>query len=266
MTSGLGAGVEMTDAALLASLPGLAFAFALVLCRTGMLVMLLPGLGEIEPPPMLRVGLTLALTALVLPAVLPLVSIVPPGWGAASMVASELLAGGVLGWLARLPAMALPMAGAVMSYLTGLTSVVQPDPALGGQSAALSRLFGVIVPMLVLSSGLYALPLSALVGSYQVVAPGAVMPVDFTIEMVQAAVSTSFELALRLSGPFLLLGLLFQAGLGLLARLVPQLQVYSVAAPAQILGGLALLGALAGSILSGWSEALDGGWHGLPGL
>ena len=48
-------------------LPGLAFAFALVLCRAGMVVMLLPGLGETEPPAIVRAGLALALSLLLLP-------------------------------------------------------------------------------------------------------------------------------------------------------------------------------------------------------
>ena len=97
----------MTDADVLAALPGMAFAFALVLCRTSAAVMLLPGLGEVEPPPSVRAGLALALTLLLLPGVAPLVPPAPPGWGGAGMVAAELLAGGALGWLARLPSLAL---------------------------------------------------------------------------------------------------------------------------------------------------------------
>ena len=253
------------DAALLAALPGYAFAFALVLCRTSVVVMLLPGLGEVEPPPVVRAGLALALTVLLVPAVAPLVGDPVPGWGAAGMVAGELLAGGALGWLARLPALAFPMAGAVISTMTGLTSVLQPDPALGGQSAALSRLFGVMVPMLVLSSGLYALPLSALAGSYQVIPPGTMMAAGATVELVQEAVTASFGLAIRLSAPFLLVGVVFQAGLGLLARLVPQLQVFSTAAPGQILGGLLLLGLLAAPMVASWSGTLSAAWSALPG-
>ena len=57
----------------LAHLPVLAFAFVLVLSRVGFAVALLPGLGEAEPPPMLRAGLALAVTALLLPGVAPLV-------------------------------------------------------------------------------------------------------------------------------------------------------------------------------------------------
>lgn len=255
----------MNDTALLEGLPGLAFAFVLVLSRTGAVVMLMPGLGEAEPPPVVRAGFALAFSLLLLPGIAPLVPPPPPGWGGAGMVVAELLAGGVLGWLARLPAMALSMTGAIVSYMTGMTSVVQPDPALGGQSAALSRALSMAVPVLVLSSGLYALPLSALAGSYQLVPPGAVMDAA-AADVVQQAVSASFGLSIRLAAPFLLAGVLFQAGLGLMARLAPQLQAYAAAMPGQILGGLALLGLLAAPLLSAWSEAMRDAWSVLPGL
>ncbi len=257
----------MDDAAVLAALPGWAFAFALVLSRAGMAVMLLPGLGEAEPPPVVRAGLALAITVLLVPTVTPLVPTVPEvGTVGAGMIAAELLVGGLLGWLARLPSLALGMAGAVVSYMLGLSSVVQQDPALGGQSAALSRLFGLAAPVLILSGGLYALPLHALAGSYDLVPPGSVMPSGPLAESVTGAVVASFGLAIRLSAPFLLAGLVFQVALGLLARLVPQLQVYSAAVPGQILGGLVLLGLLASNILGAWTEAVSADWSSLPGL
>ncbi len=257
----------MDDGALLAALPGWAFAFALVLSRTGMAVMLLPGLGEAEPPPIVRAGLALAITVLLVPTVAPLVPAVPEiGFGGAAMVATELLVGGLLGWMARLPALALGMAGAVVSYMLGLSSVVQQDPALGGQSAAISRLFGLAAPVLILSAGLYALPLTALAGSYHLIPPGSVLPAGPLAETVTGAVATCFGLAIRLAAPFLLAGLVFQVGLGLLARLVPQLQVYTAAVPGQILGGLVLLGVLASRILGAWTEAVNTDWSSLPGL
>ena len=257
----------MDDAALLAALPGWAFAFALVLSRTGMAVMLLPGLGEAEPPPIVRAGLALAITVLLVPAVAPLVPPPPEiGFGGATMVAAELLVGSLLGWLARLPALALGMAGAVVSYMLGLSSVVQQDAALGGQSAAMARLFGLAAPVLILSGGLYALPLTALAGSYQLVPPGSVMPAGPLAESITGALVTCFSLSIRLAAPFLLAGLVFQLALGLLARLVPQLQVYTSAVPGQILCGLVLLGILASHILGAWTEAVNTAWSSLPGL
>ena len=256
----------MNDADILASLPAFAFVLALVLARTGMVVMLLPGLGEAEPPPIVRAGLALALSLLLLPGVAALVPDTPGPATGAAMIGAELLAGAVLGWLARLPALALAMAGAVVSYMLGLSSVLQQDAALGGQSAALARLFGLVAPVLILSTGLYALPLSALAGSYHIIPPGGVLPAGMLADTVTQAAGASFGLAVRLAAPFLVAGTIWQAALGLLARLVPQLQVYTAAAPGQIVGGLVLLGLLASRILGAWSGSLEADWSGLPGL
>lgn len=257
----------MDAATLLAGLPGWAFAFALVLARSSAAVMLLPGVGEADLPSTVRAGLAVALTGLLLPVLLPLMPPVPPGaLQLASMVGAELLCGALLGWLARLVALALPIAGGIIAVLLGLASVLQPDPALGGQSTALARLFGLAVPVLVLSTGLYALPLQALAGSYQLVPPGAWLPVGAAAEGVTSAVAQGFALALRLAAPFVLAGVLVQAGLGLVARLVPQMQVYAMAVPGQILGGLALLALLSLPLLAAWQDAVGGAWRALPGL
>ena len=71
---------------------------------------------------------------------------------------------------------------------------------------------------------------------------------------------------MRLAAPFLLAGLLWQAALGVLARLAPQLQIYSAATPGQILGGLALLGLLGSRILEAWLDGVSTAWQLLPGL
>jgi flagellar biosynthetic protein FliR len=52
---------------------------------------------------------------------------------------------------------------------------------------------------------------------------------------------------------------------GLLARLVPRLQVYFVAIPAQVLGGIALVGVLATALLAAWLDAVRVGFASLPG-
>jgi len=252
------------DAELLIGALDWGFAFVLVLSRTGAAVMLLPGLGEAEPPAMLRAGLTLGLTALVLPAV-GVVAPPPDIWRLGGMIVAELVCGAMLGWLARLIALALPMAGHVASSMIGLSSVVQLDPVLG-QTSALMRLFALAVPVLVLSSGLYALPVAAIAGSYRLIGPGSLLPAGDAAETVLGAVAESFGLALRLASPFILAGLIWQLALGLMARAVPQLQAYFAAIPGQILGGLLLLGLLATSIVAAWMEAARAEFGLLPGL
>ena len=258
----------MTDeAALLAELPAWSFAFVLALARIGGAVALLPGLGEGALPPMLRAGIALTVTLVLLPVIAPLVPPPPePGLQAAGMVAAELVTGLWLGWLARLFALALPIAGQFIAYLLGLATVLQPSTDLGSQNTALSRLFELAAPLAILSSGLYALPLTALAGSYRLIPPGSVLPAGDGAAITVRTVGSIFALALRLAAPFLLAGIVWHVAIGLLARLVPRIQVYFVAMPGQILGGLVLLAALSAAILSAYLDAIRDGLSGLPGL
>lgn len=245
----------------------LAFAFMLVLCRCAGAVTLLPGLGEDDPPALVRVGLALALALLIAPVEMASLPKPPADFmKLAAMLAEDFAIGALLGWLARLLSLALPAAGQIMSLMTGQSSVLQPDPTLGAQSAALGRLFNLLAPVLILATGLYALPLQALAGSYTLFPPGRPLASSDLLETAMRAVSGSFALAARLAAPFILASLLWQVGLGLLSRLVPQIQAYFTALPGQVLGGLLLVGLLGAAIVQAWLTAMGDGLAALPGL
>jgi flagellar biosynthetic protein FliR len=241
------------------------FAFIMVLCRTGAAIMLLPGLAEDGSPAMLRMGLTLGVTALLLPIVAPGLPPAPAGFmHLVALLAGELFAGGFLGWLARLVALALPAAGQIISLSTGMSSVLQPDANFGAQTAGIGRLFGIVAPVLLLASGAYIMPLSALAGSYTAWPAGALPPGEDIMHMVIGAVGSNFALALRLASPFMLIGLIWQLGLGLMSRLVSQLQIYFATLPGQVLGGLFLLSLLASSLSEIWLRAAEDSFSHLP--
>ena len=255
----------MDEATLSQALLTGSFAFIMVMCRVGAAVMLLPGLAEEGMPTRVRVGLVFALTLLLVPTVTPLLPKPPDSVPALFvMVCGELFAGGFLGWLARLIALALPAAGQVISLSTGMSSVLQPDANFGAQTATIGRLFGIAAPALLLASGAYRLPLSALADSYSAWPAGASPPTGDILETVVRAVGAHFALALRLASPFMLIGLVWQMGLGLLSRLVPQLQIHFAALPGQVLGGLLLLALLSGSLAHVWLGAAEDGFGKLP--
>ncbi len=257
----------MEEAALLAQLPAWGFGLVLVFSRIGAACTMLPGIGEAELPATVRVGFTLVLTALLLPVLAPLLPPVPPApWVLFGMVAAEIVTGLWLGWLVRLVVQTLPVAGQFVASMIGLSSTVQPDPDLGPQSTALARMFSLAVPVVVLGTGLHALPLAALAGSYHLIAPGALLPVADSTQGVVTAVGEAFALSLRLAAPFILAGLLWQGALGLLAMLVPNLQVFAAAMPGQILAGLALLFLLGAGMVSVWQGELSRQFALLPGL
>ena len=254
------------EQALLEALPLWAFQAALVFCRLAAAVMLLPGLGETEVPPTLRLALALLLVLALAPVLAPGLPAMPgEAWPLAALLAQEVVIGLWIGLLARFVALALAQAGQVVALMMGLASPLQGDAVLGVGATAPARLFGLATAALVLASGLYELPLRALVASYEVVPAGAALPAGPAAEAVVRGAAGLALLAIQLAAPFVLAAIFFNAALGLVARLAPQAQVFVIAAPAQILGGFLLLIVLLPVLLARWWEAAVQGFARLPG-
>jgi flagellar biosynthetic protein FliR len=257
----------VTEAALLAALPDLAFQAVLIFARLGAAAMLLPGLGEQEVPAPVRLALGLGFVPLLLPVLEPALPSAPDsGAEVLRLLALEILAGIWIGGLARLLAMALSVAFQTSAAMLGLASVLVPDPSLGGGATVLGRFGTLATAVLVLSTGLHALPLRALAESYTLLPAGAPWPAGEAAEEMAAAGAAMLSLALRLAGPFVVAAVTINLALALVSRVAPQIQIYFIAAPGQILAGLALLALLAGPLLAGFHEALRAGWSTLPGL
>jgi len=238
----------------------------LVLARFGAAMALMPGLGETAAPATIRAGLAFCLTILLL----PVIFVTPPAAPeanlvAAGMVAAEVVTGLWLGWLARLLCIALSMCGQYIAYLLGISTVLQPDPELGAQNTALAAMFDAVGPLVILISGLYTLPLTALVGSYRIIPPGTLLPSADSAATSVAAVAQCFALAVRLASPFLLASIVWHVAIGLVARMVARFQVYFVSLPGQIVGGLLLLASVFAGILAAWQDAARDVLAALPG-
>src|SRR6185369_8825397 len=111
-----------------------------------------------------------AFAILLLPVLLPSLPAMPPDvWRLAAMVTAEIATGLWIGWLTRLVLQVLPVAGQFIAGVTGLANVIQPDPAMGPQTTALSHALALAAPVAVFASGLHRIPLAALAGSYTLV-------------------------------------------------------------------------------------------------
>jgi flagellar biosynthesis protein FliR len=245
---------------------GWAPAFALVFARVGSAMVLLPGLGESVAPAIVRLGLALSITILLLPDLQPLIPSVPEaGIRMGLMIAGEVITGLWFGWLARMIVLALPIGAQFIGYLTGLSSVLQPDPELGAQSSVLGKLFEMVAPMMLLVSGLYKLVLTALDGLFRLIPVGQILPAGDTAQVAIHAVGTGFGLALQLASPFVVLGIGWQLAMGQIARIVSRVQIYFVSIPGQIMTGLALLAIAGSTIILAWHDSAEVFLFALPG-
>jgi flagellar biosynthesis protein FliR len=241
-------------------------AFALVLARIGATMALLPGLGESVVPATVRIGIALCVTVLLLPILLPIMPVVPAsGLTMGLMIAGEVVTGLWFGWLTRIIMLALPMGAQFVAYFLGISSVLQPDAELGPQTTALAKLFDLAAPMMILASGLYTLPLSALVGLFHLIPPGQMLPAGDGLQVAVQAVGTAFSLALRVASPFVVAVIIWHLAMGQVARVVSRVQIYFVAMPGQILAGLFLLATVGGAMIVAWRDGVESFLGTLPG-
>jgi flagellar biosynthetic protein FliR len=232
-------------------LPAGLFAFLLVFARLGSAFILLPGIGEAFVPPRLRLAMALVVSLLLTPVVAGILPAMPAAAAdLIAVVAGEIVIGLFIGTVARVLLSALQTAGMIIALETGLASALVTDPAGQQQGAIAGSFLFVFGVLLIFTTGLYRLTFEAIVDSYAMMAPGAPLLLGDIADTIALAVARSFAIALEISAPFVLVGLVVNLGLGLLARLLPQVQIFFVALPLQLLLGLATLSlGLAGGLL-----------------
>ena len=223
-------------------LPANLFAAALIFSRIGAAMMLLPGFGELYVPQRFRLLLALMMAGLLTPVLAPMLPPMPASPAAlAVMIFGEVVIGVFIGTLARMLVAALEMAGTIISLQTGLSAATMFNPMAEQSSSPLpSALYGMLGVVLIFVTDLHHLLLRAAVESYGLFTPGALPPVGDLTDTVTKFAAGSFRLAFEMAAPFIVVGLVFFIALGIVARLVPQLQVLFIAQPLQILGGLGL--------------------------
>ena len=243
-------------------LPAIGAAFLLIFARTGTMVMLLPGLGEQNISPRLRLTIALVLAAVLLPLHRPAYHIDTSALGPTIvLLVEEIMIGAVLGLTARLTISALEVAGSVIAQQLGLGFVTTVDPTQGEQGVIIGNFLTMLGITLFFATDMHYLVIAALNDSYTLFAPGEMPSTGDVAALVTKTVSGAFRIGIELSAPFLVFGLLFNLGLGVLSRLMPQMQVFFVALPASIMFGLLFFVLMLGSMMGLFLDYAGGVMH-----
>jgi flagellar biosynthetic protein FliR len=248
-------------------LPALAATFMLVFARIGAMVMLLPGFGEGFIPVRVKLAIALLLTLIILPLHraayhVDMQSVAP----LAVLLVHEIIIGVVLGATARVTLAALHVAGSIIAQQLGLGFVTSVDPTQGQQGALMGNFLTLLGIALLFATDTHYLVIAALNDSYKIFSPGELMPSGDVAALATRAFSGAFKIGLQLSAPFLVFGLVFNIGLGVLARLMPQMQVYFVGVPLSILIGFMIFAAVLASMMGTYMDYLVGVMQDLTSL
>src|SRR3954468_5773845 len=201
-------------------LPAYGAAFILMFARIGTMIMLLPGLGEMSVPVRVRLTIALVLTFVLFPLHRAgyTIDLRAPGPVLVAL-GQELLIGVVLGLTARLTISALQVAGSVIAQQLGLGFVTAVDPTQGQQGIIVGNFLSVLGITLVFVTDLHHLVIAALNDSYSLFRPGEIPFFGDIAALFPQTVAAAFRVGVQLSAPFIVFGLLFNLGLGVLSRL-----------------------------------------------
>ena len=236
----------------LPELSGIILTYLLVFARTGSMMMLLPAIGAGGIPAQIRLVLALAVTVALAPTVQGAYPAVAPSnvLQLGLSIAQEVTCGVLIGGMSQIIMSSLQVAGYLIATQTGLAYAQTIDPTQHEQGAAIGNFFALLGAVLIFSTDLHHVAIGAISGSYRMLPPGAALPTGDMAELTVRLVSASFVLGFQLAAPFLVFGFALYAALGILARLMPQLQVFFVAMPINIMFGFVLLALLLGSMMT----------------
>jgi flagellar biosynthetic protein FliR len=239
----------------------------LVFARVGAMVMLLPGFGESNIPVRVKLGIALLLTLIILPLhraayQVDLTSMSSLG----VLMVHEIIIGVVLGATARVTLSALAVAGSVIAQQLGLGFVTAVDPTQGQQGLLIGNFLSILGITLLFATDTHHLVIAALNESYRIFSPGEIMPTGDVAALATRAFAAAFKIGMQLSAPFLVFGLVFNIGLGVLARLMPAMQVYFVGVPLSILVGFLILALVITAMMGTYLDYFTGVMHDLTPL
>ncbi len=218
------------------------FAFLLIFLRFGVALMIMPGIGDTFVSPKIRLLFGVAVSFVLTPVLLTHLPAIPANNIALLMLmVSELVTGIFIGTVMRILISALDTAGTIVSVQAGLSTATMFNAQTHAETPIMSAVYSALGVTLIFATNMDHQMISAAANSYALFPVGAFPDVGSMSEVITRVTSLAFQVGVQITLPFIVVGLLLQLGLGVLSRLMPQLQIFFIALPVQIFLSLLLL-------------------------
>lgn len=228
-----------------------AYSTFLIFCRIGTAFMLLPGIGEAFIMARARLLVALAFSVMLAPLYAHLIPAVPGSPLLTTVhIISEVLIGALIGGLSRIMIGAMHTAGIIIASQSSLASAMMFDINQETQGAVIGNFMSVLGVTLLFATDMHHLMFKGIADSYSLFPPGTFPPVQDFANLATQMVGRAFTIALQISAPVIVVTMLLYLAAGVMARLMPSMQVFFVLVPVQIVISFFILAVtLSGSML-----------------
>jgi len=214
--------------------------FVLVLVRVSVILFMIPIFQSAQVNVMVRFGLGLAVAYIVwhvVPPIQPLVGLGP----LTAAIFAQVFIGFCFGFVAFLVFVGIQFAGEVMDLQVGFSIVNVINPLTSQNVSVLGEFQLALGSLIYLISNAHHFLFQGLAGSFNLVPlPYATIQAGLESDMV-AFFAQSFFMVFQIAAPLGVTLFLVNIGLALMARVAPQLNVFAIGFPLQIMVGLTMI-------------------------
>ena len=219
--------------------------FLLVLLRVSALLTVAPIFGHRVFLGRAKIGLAFMVSLVLLPLADAGAPPPPEGfWPYAFMMLGEVIMGLVLGFAVLLLFVGIQFAGQLAGLQMGFGIVNVIDPQSSEQVSIIGQFLNILTVLLVLAMSGHHMILNGLAGSFDAVPLGGVVLKGQVLDKLILLSGQVFVVAVKISAPIMVALFLVSVAMGILARTVPQMNVFIVGFPVQVAVGLGLLMAM----------------------
>ena len=217
--------------------------FLFVFFRVGALVLFVPILGSRQVPSSMKIGFILFLSIAIFPLVEGRPLPEPRGiFDLAIFLISDVTIGLGIAFITRLIFTAVQIAGTVVDFQMGFGVVNVIDPQTDTQVSVTAQFHNIIAVLIFLAIDAHHFIIQAIVESFFIINPAEINFASITPEYMLYLFSATFTTAVKIAAPIMAILFFLSVGLGLVARTVPQMNVFIVGFPLQIGVGLLMVG------------------------
>lgn len=159
-------------------------------------------------------------------------------WTFAGFAIGEVLIGMILGFVVGLIFAAMQLAGYIMGYQMGFAVANVLDPVSGGQSSVLGQFLFLFGLLTFLNIDGHHIMISGMVDSFDIMPIGAFDPSYDLIHLMGGLFQEYFSVAIKIALPILGIIIMIDVSLGIVARTVPQMNVFLIGMPLKTMLGI----------------------------
>jgi len=217
--------------------------FLFVLVRVAAILFAVPFFESRNVPFLVKVGLAFSVSWLLLPRL----DINAPSMDAgivtlAMGIGSEIAIGLIIGLMVQLLFAGVQLAGQVAGFQMGFAIANVVDPASSLQIPMLSQFLNLFAFIIFLTLNIHYYFIKALVDGFETIPIWGAQFNGNLYELIMQTTAHAFVMAVHIGAPVIVALMLTSVAFGLVARTVPQMQIFLVAMPVKILMGLLFLG------------------------